>query len=443
MTIADETTQSRTIYVDDDGTADYTSIQDAIDNASDGDTIFVYSGIYYEKVDINKSINLIGCNRNWTFIDGQVVNDVINITADYVNITGFTIQNATAFKTGIIVNSNFNTITRNIIKKNHYNINVYECGNYNTISSNIISGGVLELFNSNNNIIVNNTITDCDSSIHLKSSCNNILEGNNISNNYYGLTLLSSNNNSIIGNNITHTGTWGIYLLLSSNNIISCNNIIDNNGICIGYLSNKNTLKENNIDITGTKTTDLLVLYTCKNNLIYHNNIGGGYCYDWCNTHNNTWFNSSLKEGNFWALYHGIDENLDGVGDSSFNKIEGNSNNQDLYPLMYRYPDNKKPCVCEILSPVKYIYFNNEKIYQFFVPVIFGKIEIKVNAHDFESRIWKVEFCINDMLQKVDTSRPYDYNWDKIAFGKYIIKTIAYDNVGNQASNEIEVWKFF
>jgi len=33
-----------TIYVDDDGGADYTSIQDAIDAASEGDTVYVYSG---------------------------------------------------------------------------------------------------------------------------------------------------------------------------------------------------------------------------------------------------------------------------------------------------------------------------------------------------------------------------------------------------------------
>ena len=42
------TSINKTIYVDDDGGADYTKIQDAIDNASDGDTIFVYEGLYFE-----------------------------------------------------------------------------------------------------------------------------------------------------------------------------------------------------------------------------------------------------------------------------------------------------------------------------------------------------------------------------------------------------------
>lgn len=39
-------TLDKTIYVDDDGNADYTNIQDAIDNANDVDTIFVYNGTY-------------------------------------------------------------------------------------------------------------------------------------------------------------------------------------------------------------------------------------------------------------------------------------------------------------------------------------------------------------------------------------------------------------
>ena len=56
------------IYVDDDGGADYTSIQDAIDAASSGYTIYVYSGFYNEVVYIDKSINLIGQNKTNTII---------------------------------------------------------------------------------------------------------------------------------------------------------------------------------------------------------------------------------------------------------------------------------------------------------------------------------------------------------------------------------------
>ena len=49
-------TQSRgdTLYVGGSGPGNYTRIQDAIDNATDDDTVFVYSGCYTENININK-----------------------------------------------------------------------------------------------------------------------------------------------------------------------------------------------------------------------------------------------------------------------------------------------------------------------------------------------------------------------------------------------------
>ena len=60
-----------TIYVDANGGADYTKIQDAIDNASDSDTVFVYNGTYYENLVVNKKIGLIGENKHITIISFQ------------------------------------------------------------------------------------------------------------------------------------------------------------------------------------------------------------------------------------------------------------------------------------------------------------------------------------------------------------------------------------
>ena len=59
-----------TITVDDDGGANYTNIQDAIDAAEDGDTIRVYEGIYEENVVVNKNINLIWNGSGETIIQG-------------------------------------------------------------------------------------------------------------------------------------------------------------------------------------------------------------------------------------------------------------------------------------------------------------------------------------------------------------------------------------
>lgn len=47
-----------TLTVDDSGGADYMRIQDAINNASTGDTILVYSGTYYENVNVTKQLTI-------------------------------------------------------------------------------------------------------------------------------------------------------------------------------------------------------------------------------------------------------------------------------------------------------------------------------------------------------------------------------------------------
>jgi len=60
-----------TLTVDDDGGADYTSIQAAIDNSSDGDTIRVFEGTYRELVSVNRSITLQGNGSEETIIDGS------------------------------------------------------------------------------------------------------------------------------------------------------------------------------------------------------------------------------------------------------------------------------------------------------------------------------------------------------------------------------------
>ncbi|NIA11877.1 MAG: hypothetical protein GWP10_19660 [Nitrospiraceae bacterium] len=49
-----------TWVVDDDGGADFTSIQAAVDAASAGDTIEVRSGTYVENVDVDKRLTLVG-----------------------------------------------------------------------------------------------------------------------------------------------------------------------------------------------------------------------------------------------------------------------------------------------------------------------------------------------------------------------------------------------
>ncbi|MBN1860461.1 MAG: right-handed parallel beta-helix repeat-containing protein [Candidatus Thermoplasmatota archaeon] len=83
------------LYVGGSGPGNYTRIQDAINNASDGDTVFVYddSSPYIGNIIVNKSINLIGENCYSTIIYNNNQSILIEIFNDNVTITGFTLQN--------------------------------------------------------------------------------------------------------------------------------------------------------------------------------------------------------------------------------------------------------------------------------------------------------------------------------------------------------------
>ena len=83
--------EPNTIVVPDD----YTTIQEAIDNAAEGDTIYVKKGIYHENIGIAKPISLIGEDRNSTIIDGAPSEGYrvpVSIKCDRVNISGFTLR---------------------------------------------------------------------------------------------------------------------------------------------------------------------------------------------------------------------------------------------------------------------------------------------------------------------------------------------------------------
>ena len=259
------------IYVDDNGSANYTSIQDAINASPENYTIFVYSGIYYENIVINKTINLMGEDATTTIIDGNNTGDVIYISEKgKANISGFTIKNsgiegAPDNDAGIDIRSNHNNITGNNISDNKYGI------------------------------------------FSTHSQYNNFSQNTLLSNNDYGMYLYPGSDNNVIFDNVFSVNPCGLRIKGSKNNEVFRNLFTDNQkGMHFCCSARHNTVFYN----------------VFNNNSIWNgdDSVGG-----------NHWDNESIGKGNYWDDYNGTDADDDGIGDTSY---AVSSKGQDNYPLM-------------------------------------------------------------------------------------------------------------
>jgi parallel beta-helix repeat protein len=180
-------------YVGGSGPGNYTTIQDAVNASSDGDVVFVYSGSYYENIRINKSIDLIGENKETTIIDSNselIYNFAINILSNFVTISGFTIRNRETnsqypeFCGGIVLVGARGRIFNNYIVNNTYGIYISgDYRDYSIIRKNIISKCRVGIFSdcSGNNIISWNTFTDnTEYGVFLGSSCTEVCSVGNL-----------------------------------------------------------------------------------------------------------------------------------------------------------------------------------------------------------------------------------------------------------------------
>jgi nitrous oxidase accessory protein len=130
------------LYVGGSGPGNYTRIQDAIDNASDGDTVLVYddSSPYFQHISVNKKINLLGENRETTIIDGQQGSyNIITILKSGTYISGFSIGN--------------NSLNHSCITINYTSDCILEKNNFYTLHEKAV-----EILNSNKIIIRENSI---------------------------------------------------------------------------------------------------------------------------------------------------------------------------------------------------------------------------------------------------------------------------------------------
>jgi parallel beta-helix repeat protein len=276
-----------------DGT--FFTIMDAINEASEGDTILVSKGVYNETLTIDKSITLTGSDKDNTIISGNKTGDVIYITADYVNISGFTIKNSgekysQGADAGLEIKSNNNMISDNNISSND---------NY----------GLYITTGSKNNKIINNKF----------------------SKNRYGIYINNGNQNDISSNNFLLNTDYGMYLGSQSNYNSISDNVFSENQYGIRIKSSDNNEVTQNLFLNGRRG-----VYLCcgaKYNTVYLNDFKNNSEWNARDGSINQWDKGNL--GNYWDDYNGKDNNGDRIGDIPH--VLPSADNSDKYPLIFPY----------------------------------------------------------------------------------------------------------
>jgi hypothetical protein len=296
---------------------DYPTIQEAINNANEKDTIFVKSGTYEEQtLTIYTAISVIGENDDSTkivlhppsrpFLGStlMIYDSPIQINANHVTLSGFTISadggSISAEGTSIHVNCNYLRISvsvkgnatqivdnkleqssitvegsNNSISQNTLNEGRITCeGSFNRLTNNIITRKKLSentgiVLSGVNNLIFNNKVTN--NSITLEGDSNyNIIGKNDCS----SILISRSYNNTVFGNYVT-----GILGFVGSYNVFYRNYL---QGILLGnqYMGTPdNIFYENNFDFAGGK--EILVYTGVYDSLTFDNGTVGNYWSDY------------------------------------------------------------------------------------------------------------------------------------------------------------------
>ncbi len=232
------------IYVDDDAPPEWYderhvhTIQEAINNASEGYHIYVLEGNYRENVVINKFVIIKGENA---VVDGTGSGDVITVTSDKTEIDGLTVTNASN-GVGLEVDGNNVTIKNCLITENK--IGVFMRGNYTAMKNNEIGHNINGVvITSALNTLENNEILDNSNGTEIKGDRNDISK-NNFTDNGFAIEVKSGDENKIAGNNF-RINSFAVDVYTQGTCNILDNNV-EKNGNGIRLFSDNSTSVENN-----------------------------------------------------------------------------------------------------------------------------------------------------------------------------------------------------
>jgi nitrous oxidase accessory protein len=332
---------------------EHNSVNMAVQQAQNGDTVLIRKGTYLEtSIKIKSELTIIGEKGSVINAEGRGEN-VIEITSDNVTITGLEIQN-------VAVSYVSDNAAVKLIKVK--NCKVSNCRIYNGFfgiylaksyhckieNNDIISSGKKESSNGNgihlwqcSNIeVANNKVSGHRDGIYFEFVKHGIIFNNLSERNVrYGLHFMFSDSCKYENNTFRHNGAgvavmytkcvemtgnrflnnWGTasygLLLKDIKDSFIKNNIFKTNTVGIHCEGSNKILIENNEFIDNGWA--LRIMANCSENNFKSNNfIGNSFDLSTNSTRSDNTFS-----GNYWSRYKGYDLNHDGFGDIPFRPV--------------------------------------------------------------------------------------------------------------------------
>ena len=330
----------------------YKTVKSALERIQNGDTIYVYEGVYKEgNIIISKPVQLIGVN--FPVLDGQKKYEILSIKASNTLIAGFKVQHS-GFATledpgGIKIYNARNVIVRdNILDDNFFAIYLQHCSNCTVKNNRITAYGVEEqqigngihCWKNDSLQIIGNTITGHRDGIYFEFVTNSIIWRNiSKANIRYGLHFMFSNNDSYISNVFKNNGA-GVAVMFTQKVKMFNNTFSENWGdaayglflkeISDSYIfGNKFRKNTEGIHMEGTSRIEveknifeangwgMKIQASCMDNEIVSNNFIGN-TFD-ISTNGSLVLNTF--NGNYWDKYEGYDLDKNKIGDVPYHPL--------------------------------------------------------------------------------------------------------------------------
>lgn len=330
----------------------YRSIQLAINESQNGDTVLVEPGIYKEKdIAINKSIVLIG--NHYPVLDGEHTYEIISVKAKNVTVKGFKLIHSGISSFTDIAGIKIYSVTSvviidNILEDTFFGIYLQKATNCLIENNNLTayansdqqSGNGIHCWQCDSVRIIGNSVTGHRDGIYFEFVTNSLIWRNvSRKNSRYGLHFMFSHNDAYIANifqnnnagvsvMFTHgvkmfnnifednwgDGCYGIFLKEITDSYISGNKFLRNTTGIFMEGSNRVLVENNEFNNNGWA---LKIQASCMDDTLTHNNFFGN-SFDIAT-------NGSLVLSNFnynyWDKYEGYDLNKDNVGDVPYHPV--------------------------------------------------------------------------------------------------------------------------